>query len=337
MKEKKVSVVIPCRNEEKNIQGCIESILSSNYPNLEVIVVDGMSDDSTRNILNELAQKHRNVRLVDNHHQLTPFAFNLGCKAANGYYIQIVGSRNTLAIDYISLLVKALEENPDIACVGGDYQHVYDTDLSRFITYVMESKFGVGSTNYRTKKESSYVDTVGIPMYRRSIFDEIGYFDERLARNQDDDFNFRITEAGHQIYYVFEAKTQYFVRGSLKKLFKQFSQYGYFKVFVNKKHKTLTTLRQLVPVMFLLFIVIGGILSLLVPMFSLLYLLGLTSYLVAGFLSSMSFTKKVSEIMLTQIAALFMHIGYGWGYLKGIFDFLIMRREPSVKMQTQTT
>jgi glycosyltransferase involved in cell wall biosynthesis len=337
MESKKVSVVIPCRNEEKNIRGCVESILSTNYTDIEVVVVDGMSDDGTREILSQLSAEYFNVRFVDNPHKLTPFAFNIGCKAATGFYVQIVGSRNTLDPDYIPLLVKALEEDPEIACVGGDYQHVYDTDFSRFITYAMESKFGVGSSNYRTKKESAFVDTVGIPMYRKSIFDEIGYFDERLTRNQDDDFNFRVTQKGHKIFYVFEAKTQYFVRGSLKKLFKQFSQYGYFKVFVNKKHKTVTTLRQLVPVIFLLFLILGLPLSIFISKFIYLYALGILLYLFVGAMSLMIFTKKPLEIIATQLSALVMHIGYGQGYLKGIYDFLILGREPSTKMQKQTT
>jgi GT2 family glycosyltransferase len=337
MNDQKVSVVIPCRNEEKNIRGCVESILSSNYSNMEIVVVDGMSDDGTREILDQLSKEYSNVQYVDNPHQLTPYAFNIGCKAASGFYVQIVGSRNTLDPNYIPLLVKALEENPEIGCVGGDYQHVYDTNFSRYITYAMESKFGVGSSNYRTKKESAYVDTVGIPMYRKSIFDEVGYFDERLTRNQDDDFNFRVTQAGYKIYYVFEAKTQYYVRGSLNKLFKQFSQYGYFKVFVNKKHKTVTTLRQLVPVIFLLFLTLGLLFSIIIPKFLLLYFLGIMLYFFVGMLSSLSFTKKPVEVILTQLSAFVMHIGYGWGYLKGIFDFLILGREPSTTMQKQTT
>lgn len=335
--EKLVSVVIPCRNEVKSIERCVQSILNSNYKNLEVIVVDGMSEDGTREVLKDLSQKFPQVRMEDNPHQLTPYAFNIGCKAATGFYVQIVGSRNTLDPDYIPLLVQKLESHPEIACVGGDYQHVYDTEISRFITYAMESKFGVGASNYRTKKESCYVDTVGIPMYRKSIFDEVGYFDERLTRNQDDDFNFRVTQAGHKIFYVFEAKTQYYVRGSLKKLFKQFSQYGYFKVFVNKKHRTVTTLRQLVPIAFLAFLVLGLVLGAIIPAFFYLYFLVIGMYLGLGFATSMPFTNIISEVLVTQYAVFVMHMGYAWGYLKGIADFLVLGREPRVEMQRQTT
>lgn len=336
MSEYKVSVVIPCRNEKKHIKQCVESILASDYKNLEILVVDGMSDDGTRIVLSELSQLHSNVFIIDNPNKLTPYAFNLGCKAATGFYVQIVGSRNILAPDYISLLIKTLEKNPDIACTGGDYQHIYDTPMSRFIAYAMESKFGVGSSNYRTKKESQFVDTVGIPMYRKSIFDEIGYFDERLTRNQDDDFNFRLTQTGKKIYYNFEAKTQYIVRGTLPKLFKQFSQYGYFKVFVNQKHKTITTTRQLAPIFFFFFLILGFFISLFSCFFSLFYISVLILYFSLGFIASYQHTKKLKEVFITQYAIFLMHMGYASGYAQGILDFLILKKQPQSKMQKQT-
>lgn len=334
---KKVSVAIPCRNEEKNIEECVLSILNSDYPNVDVTVVDGMSTDATRDILEALSRKYPNVKYVDNPKQLTPYAFNLGVKNSDGYYVQIVGSRNVLAPDYLSKLVEILEKDPQTACVGGDYQHSFENETAKFISFAMESKFGVGSDNYRTMKEDCYVDTVGVPMYRREIFDEIGYFDERLTRNQDDDFNFRVTSKGHKIFYRADAKVKYFVRGSLNKAFKQFSQYGYFKVFVNKKHKTVTTLRQLVPAAFVLFALLGGLLSLVSDDFLIAYLLVWLLYFSLGFAAGSAFSKKFPEILQIQLAILVLHLGYGYGYLKGVIDFLILGKEPSTGMQTQTT
>ncbi|GAB4420925.1 MAG: glycosyltransferase family 2 protein [Bacteriovoracaceae bacterium] len=335
--DKKVSVVVPCRNESKNIQKCIDSILNSDYPQIEVIVVDGMSTDGTREILAQNMREHKNFKFIDNPHQLTPYAFNLGIKNSDGFYVQIVGSRNILDRDYISKLVAVLESHSEIACVGGNYQHRYESDLAKYISWAMESKFGVGASNYRTMKESCCVDTVGIPLYRRAIFDELGFFDERLTRNQDDDFNFRVTKAGHKIWYEASANTQYYVRSSFSKLFKQMSQYGYFKVFVNKKHKTFTTLRQLVPISFLIYLVIFPIVSFFIPLLWFVYFGVLFIYGALGFLSALSFTAKFMEIIKVQYAILVMHIGYGWGYLKGIWDFILLGRNPANSMQQQTT
>jgi cellulose synthase/poly-beta-1,6-N-acetylglucosamine synthase-like glycosyltransferase len=337
MKVKKISVAIPCRNEVKNIENCVRSILNSNYPNIDVTVVDGMSDDGTREVLEKLSIEFSNVKMVDNPHQLTPYAFNLGVKNSDGFYLQIVGSRNTLEPDYLPLLVKKLEDNPQVACVGGDYQHSYENETAKYISWAMESKFGVGGNNYRTMKESCEVDTVGVPMYRRSIFDELGYFDERLTRNQDDDFNFRVSQAGHKIFYVAEAKCKYYVRGSFPKLFRQMSQYGYFKVFVNKKHGTITSLRQLVPMLFVNFLVIFGLAGLLVPALYKLMAITLALYLTLGFLSSLQFSKNPLSILKIQWAIFCMHIGYGSGYMKGFFHFIILNRSPSNSMQKLTT
>src|SRR5690606_28138418 len=141
------------------------AILASSYPNLEVLVVDGMSEDGTREVLARLTLEDPRVRMIDNTKKLTPYAFNLGVENASGEYIQIVGSRNVMASDYLSILVETLKSRPDVACVGGDYQHVSDSNWGRWIALAMESKFGVGGGNYRTMSDNAYVDTVGVPMY----------------------------------------------------------------------------------------------------------------------------------------------------------------------------
>ena len=331
-----VSVVIPCRNERKAIAETVRAILNSTYPSVEVLVVDGMSDDGTREILAEMALKDNRLRVVDNEKKLTPFAFNLGVQHAGGEFVQIVGSRNVLAPDYISILMDTLQSRPDVACVGGDYQHVYDSAAGRLIAKAMESKFGVGAGNYRTMTDNAYVDTVGVPMYRTSIFKEVGIFDERLTRNQDDEFNFRVVQRGHKILYVHAAKVTYLVRGSLTKAFWQFFQYGYFKVFVNKKHGAITTLRQIVPALFVAFWVLGVPFAYFAPGFH--FVLGSVAglYMFLGIVLAGRGVGLSSrpQIMLTCFV---LHVGYGCGYWAGIWDFLVAKRSPRLSFQRQTT
>jgi len=331
-----VSVVIPCRNERKAIAETVEAILASKYPAIEVIVVDGMSDDGTRDILAELSRKDSRVRMVDNVKQLTPFAFNLGVQNAAGEFVQIVGSRNVLAPDYISILVDTLNSRPDVACVGGDYQHVYDSSQGRWIACAMESKFGMGSGNYRTMSDNAFVDTVGVPMYRSAIFKDVGLFDERLTRNQDDEFNFRVTQKGYKILYVHAAKVTYLVRGSFKKAFWQFFQYGYFKVFVNKKHSAVTTTRQLVPALFVAFWILGIPFAWFAPGFHTVLSTVALLYIILGLLMAgrgVGFFERPA-VMLT---CLVLHWGYGLGYWAGIWDFLVTKRAPRMTFQRQTT
>lgn len=337
MSESKVSVVIPCRNEEKAIAQTVRAILASEHKNLEVLVVDGMSTDATRAIVQGIIDEDPRVKIVDNPRQLTPFAFNLGIKHSTGEFVQIVGSRNVLEPLYIPLLIQALNDNPRVGCVGGDYQHVYDTEDGRAIARAMESKFGVGGGNYRTMTSNAYVDTVGIPMYRRSIFSELGLFDETLTRNQDDEYNFRLRQKGWQILYVHDAKATYLVRASLKKAFKQYQQYGYFKVYVNQKHKAVTTARQLVPAAFLAFwaVAVPGLFvrpGLFVPLTFWVAFAYITGGLI---LSGQNLT--IFERLQVLRACFILHIAYGAGYWVGIWDFIINSEAPRDSMQRMTT
>lgn len=329
-----VSVVIPCRNEVKAIANTVHAILDSYHKSLEVIVVDGMSDDGTRDVLIALADDPR-VRIVDNVNKLTPYAFNLGVRAAQGEYVQIVGARNGLDPAYISILLDKLKSRADVACVGGDYQHVYDSEAGRYISRAMESKFGMGAGNYRTMDKDSYVDTVGIPMYRKSIFQQIGYFDESLTRNQDDEFNFRLRQRGMKIMYVHAAKATYLVRGSLSKAFEQFRQYGYFKVFVNKKHQAVTTVRQVIPALFLAFWAVGLPLSLFSARIRGLLSITAFVYIAVG----LWFAGKdlsLGDRARVLLMCFGLHVAYGLGYWQGIWDFLIVGRTPRTELQRQT-
>jgi hypothetical protein len=196
----------------------------------------------------------------------------------------------------------------------------------------MGTTFGMGLGNFRTLAKSGYTDTVTSPMYPRKVFEQIGYFDEELIRNQDDDFNYRISQAGGKIFFEADIHLKYYVRGNLKQLWKQFLQYGYWKVYVNKKHKSVTTLRQLVPPIFVLFLI----------MFPFLWLLTNIGFFASGVLglyvllnliiSAMSANSFKEFIMMCCIFPI-LHISYGWGYLKGIVHFLIFNKKPSDKQK----
>jgi GT2 family glycosyltransferase len=329
----KLTVVIPCRNEQAHIRACVESIYTCTLPegcDMSVFVVDGRSDDGTIEEIRQLQTEFRGLELVENTLQLTPYAFNLGIRAGGkADFVQIAGARHILSPNYLIRAIELMQNDPQIWCVGGRVENVFLNEKGRIISKAMGSAFGMGLGNFRTLQASGFTDTVGTPMYRYDVFERIGLFDEVLVRNQDDDFNFRVTEAGGKIWYCHEISIRYYVRGNLRNLWKQFYQYGYWKVFVNRKHKAVTTMRQLVPPAFVLFLFAVPLSFLVHSTAGLIGVVLLAFYVLLGLAEAFRTADKKAEF--PEIWAVFpvLHVSYGLGYLKGIADFLILRRQPS--------
>lgn len=331
----KIAVVIPCRNEVKNIEECIHAIFESDVPDsweIKVNVVDGLSDDGTIELLQSLQNQYPLLSIVVNHKKVTPIAFNLGIQAGDGCdYVQIIGARQVIDKTYIRKAVERLESDKSIWCVGGKVQNVFQNYEGKIIASAMSTSLGMGIGNFRTVEQSAFVDTVGTPMYPFWVFEKIGFFDEELIRNQDDDFNFRVINAGGKIFFDASISLKYYVRGNFQNLKTQFYQYGYWKVFVNRKHKAVTTIRQLVPplfVVYLLLMALSWVLGSLVgsvsstPLLIYFALVGYTSYKLQMSDTNMKFFDLFKTFPI-------LHISYGWGYLRGIVDFIILNKKPS--------
>ncbi len=318
-----ISVVIPCLNERDYIEACLRSLIASDMDDecIEIIVADGMSDDGTREIITKLAQQHKSIRLIDNPEKLTPIALNRGLKAATGNVKVILGAHSEVYPDFLSQNMALLSEQPEASCVGGILENVYEDGVSHIIGQAMSSPFGVGTAHFRTGLKAGWVDTVAFGAYRQEVFEDIGYFDKELPRNQDDEFNHRLLDSGKKIYLSPRIRCKYFVRGSFSSLWKQYYQYGYFKVLVNKKHRTVTTVRQLFPLFFVLYLMLCPLAMLVLGGFW-LALLPLALYA----LFALVFAVRVGSSSVLGIirAFLSLHLSYGFGYLKGIVDFLVL-------------
>lgn len=325
---KSVSITIPCRNEAQFINRCLQSIVDSDFDKkmLSVFVCDGLSSDNTQEIIKEFTRKYPFIHLIENARQTTPFALNLGLKANNADIKIILGAHAEIYPDFINKCIEAFNFDEKIGCVGGIIQNVYENETAEVIGKAMSSGFGVGNAHFRTGQMDGYVDTVAFGAYKKVVFEKIGYFDEELIRNQDDEFNFRLLKNGFKIYLYRQIRSKYYVRASFKKLYKQYKQYGYWKVYVNKKHQTITTLRQIVPALFVLYLMGGALLSVLHPIIMLLYLSVLTLYFLAGFYSAAKQAPSLSKILGMLSCFFILHFSYGLGYLKGIIDFLILKK-----------
>jgi GT2 family glycosyltransferase len=198
----------------------------------------------------------------------------------------------------------------------------------------MDTPFGVGGGNFRILTQSGYVDTVGTPMYPRSVFERIGLFDEALIRNQDDELNYRITKAGGKIFLDIAMHVKYEVRASLSNLYRQYFQYGYWKVYVNRKHNTITTLRQLIPAIFVFVVTTCWLPGLIMPRLFWFYGGLLLLYLLAAKWFTFRKVEQWHHFFIYMLCFFTLHFAYGFGYLKGIFHFLILRKKSGEESQT---
>ena len=328
---KKISIIIPCRNEEDFILRCLDSVFNSDYPSelIEVLVCDGKSDDKTSALVEEYARKNSGVRYLVNEKTTTPFALNLGITNSQGEVILILGAHAELSANYISECIAVLNQMPDVWCVGGVLNNVSSDELTASVSLAMSSPFGVGNAHFRTGAKDGYVDTVAFGAYRKEVFEKIGLFDEELARNQDDEFNYRLLKNGGKIWLSTATYATYYVRSSFQKLFKQYFQYGYWKVYVNKKHKSITTLRQLVPAVFVM-----GIFSLIVMVILFPYrweylILFLCIYGAGASLFALKVAESINQFFAVLYSFFILHISYGMGYVEGIVNFIFLNKKAS--------
>ncbi len=325
-----VSIVIPCLNEHGYIANCLASLRDQNLQNLsiEVFVVDGMSTDGTREVVSGFVKESQVFQLLDNPARVTPVALNLGIKASTAPVVIILGAHATVHPDFVHRNISALQSVPDAGCVGGLIQNIHENRTAEIISRAMSSPFGVGNATFRTGGKAGYVDTVAFGAYRKKVFDDIGLFDERLVRNQDDELNFRLTRSGWKIWFDPEIKSHYHVRASYQKLFRQYKQYGFWKVYVNRLHSTITTWRQTVPFLFVVFLLFGAILSFFSAIFLTLWLIGMMCWLAGACAAAVIARTPVNQFGGMILSLFLMHFGYGWGYAIGIIQFYLLGRNP---------
>jgi glycosyltransferase involved in cell wall biosynthesis len=326
----KVSIVIPCRNEEKFIGKCLDSILANDYPKdrLEILVVDGMSEDGTRTTVQSYARKYAFTRLLDNPKKITPAALNIGIANATGEIIMRMDAHNTYPPHYISGLVGWLEKT-QADNVGGVYITVPATQtfMAEAIALALSHPFGVGNAYFRIGvKEPRWVDTVPFGCYRREVFDRIGMFDEELVRNQDDEFNLRLLKRGGRILLVPSIVSYYYARDSLWKLWRMYYQYGYFKPLVARKVGGFLTIRQVIPAVFVLGLLLSGTFAPWTAYSGWALCALVFAYVVADLGSSIcvGFQRGVRCAFAIPVVFPVLHLSYGLGFLKGVLDFLIL-------------
>lgn len=322
-----VTILVPCRNEVRYIEECLFSILANTYDKnlLEVLVIDGLSDDGTRKEIERIAAEHPLVRLVDNPKRTTPAALNVGIQRAKGDVLIRMDAHATYPSDYISKLID-WQRKTGADNVGGIRIAVAAdrTSMATAIACGVSHPFGVGTSNYQVGLTMpKWVDTVWGGCFRKELFQTLGLFDEQFVRNQDDEFNHRLIAKGGRVLLVPDVHVFYVARNSLSKLWRMYYQYGYFKPLTAHKLGKVMTARQLAPAA----MVIVGLLSLAFAgcfTKSLFLFLGLTStYLIVSLVLGIQTGMKKGWRVGLRMPIVFptIHLAYGIGFLQGALTF----------------
>ncbi len=332
-----VSIICPIRNEEKYIAECLEALLNQTFKSdqTEILVIDGMSNDRTREIVNEFQSKQTNLRLIDNPKKIVPHALNIGIEKASGHYILRMDGHAIAAPDYVEKCLAALEKN-GAQGVGGPITTVDDSDTGQAISLAMSSTFGVGNSRFRTSNDKEcFVDSLAFTAYKREVFAKYGSFDEELVRCQDDEFNFRIRKFGGKILLTPAIKSWYYPRSNFKKLWKQYFGYGYWKVRLFQKHFWMMRLRHFIPAVFVFSLVFFLFLIPFVDTSFWFFFASFSFYVLASMVAAVLTWQRNKKVTVTKILLSFyiLHFSYGSGFLWGLIRFAPrwFKREPLIE------
>lgn len=319
-----VSIIMPVRNEEDFIEESLGAVLAQDYlrHRMEVFVVDGMSTDSTARIVQRLIAQHpdRSITLLSNPGRIVATGLNLALTLARGSVLVRIDGHCRIQRDYVSRCVAHLRED-GVDGVGGPITTVGATLVGQAISAAMSSPFGVGGSPFRTIKDRRLlVDTIAFPAYTRRAVEMAGAFDEELVRNQDDEYNYRLRGLGARLLLAPDVRSEYHSRTSLRSLWRQYFQYGYYKVRVMRKHFRQMNWRHFVPAAFVLVLLAGALLSPLNALARTLWLLVLASYLFAAAAASVWTAARAGWRLLLPLPLAFaiLHVSYGVGFLTGL-------------------
>ena len=318
-----VSVIVPCYNEADTIQLLLKAILEQDFPinKLEVVIADAQSQDGTKQKIAEFIKQHPelSVNVVDNPKRTIPAAVNAAAAASKGIYLLRLDAHSMPYPNYISICIRELEAGKG-SNVGGvwEIKPGAKTPVARAIAAAAANPLAVGDARYRYSSQPGEVDTVPFGSFQRTLFFDIGGFDETLLTNEDYEFNVRIRKKGGKIWFNPEIRCVYFARKNLWELAKQYWRYGYWKFQMLKRYPSTLRWRQALPPVFLIFNILGIILSVFSPWVATGYLCILGLYvlilLAAGIREAMK-AREGMQMLLLPVAIMTMHFAWGSGFL----------------------
>jgi len=319
-------VILAIRNEAAFIQRTLTAILQQDYPHslMELLIADGQSTDATRDTISEVVNRHPgafSVKVIDNPRRIVSPGLNAALAAARGEVIVRIDGHTIIEPGYVRECVEALKRS-GADNVGGRMDPVGTSAFGKAVALATSSPFGVGGARFHYSNREEWVDTVYLGCWPRAVFESIGCFDEEQVRNQDDEFNYRLREAGGRVLLSPAIRSQYFNRGTLKSLWRQYFEYGLWKIRVMQKHPKQMQWRQFVPAAFVLGLLMLAVTALFLPAARLLLLSVLVVYLSAALFAASKVSSKEPGL-IPRVALVFgvLHASYGSGFLSGLVRF----------------
>jgi glycosyltransferase involved in cell wall biosynthesis len=307
-----ISVILPVLNEEPHLAESVSAILSQDYLGpIEIILALGPSRDQTNVIAESLAQRDSRIKLVKNPTGKTAVGLNLAIAASNSPVIVRVDGHAKIPSNYLSLAVSILRESGAVN-VGGVMAAEGVTKFEIAVSRAMRSPLGVGSSRFHTGGKAGEVDTVYLGAFRREAINAVGGFDERYTRAQDWELNHRLRKNGGKIYFDPRLQVTYRPRPNLKKLAKQYFQYGRWRRVVSRSHPGTVNLRYLAPPFTLLGTIASLLLGLLIDPF---LFLPAAVYGIFLLISAISIAKSVREAISLLAIIPTMHFAWGAGFI----------------------
>jgi glycosyltransferase involved in cell wall biosynthesis len=324
------SIVVACRNERAHIASFLDSLLAQDLEEgtWEAIIADGESEDGTREIIQEYGRRFPAVRLVDNPGRFASSGLNAAIRAARGDVILRMDAHTVYAAAYCRRCIETLART-GAANVGGPARTRAVGTRARAVAAAYHSRFSTGGARFHDPDYEGWVDTLPYGCWRKATLVALGGFDESLVRNQDDELNLRTIRAGGHLWQTPEIESWYYPRSTLRQLFRQYFQYGFWKVAVIRKHRLPASWRHLVPVVF----VAGQ--ALLLAALAVTAIAGsreqfravcfvslgaLSAYATANLLASILTARRYGWATLPHLPAVFAayHYSYGLGFAAGL-------------------
>ena len=334
-----ISVILPVRNEEKYIRACVASIFAQDYPveQMEVIFVDGRSEDRTVALLTQMREEHPQIVVLDNPNRTVPYAMNIGIAHSRGEVIVRLDAHAEYPPDYVRLSVETLLTR-DCDNAGGVFETRGRGLMGEAIAEMLKTPLGVGNATYRLTTQDGYVDTVPFGCWRRELFDRIGGFDERMTRNQDNELNFRIRKNGGKIYLNHNIRVLYYCRDTMRGIMKMGYMNGKWNVITMTLVPGSMGVRHFVPLAFVLSTIVLLLLTVVTRslFFGGLLALEWGAYLLLDVFYAYTIAKEKGWRFFPVEIVLYpaFHFAYGFGSLCGIAalpGFLRRERESGRK------